>query len=165
MGWLALGSGLLGLSSGAYATFDILGKPDISARMQWVRLAIFAAVLVSVTLITRRIDAIAIWRLIVTAIFIPTLLFAVGRELKITPAAYLSALWRPAAAAGVMAAVLCLANAYFPPGNPRLVLDVLMGAVVFCAAAIFLWRITGRPLGPERDVLAIVTTRIGGMRA
>src|SRR6202000_2905247 len=38
MGWLAMSAGVLGLSSGAYTTFDAVGKAYLGARMQWVRL-------------------------------------------------------------------------------------------------------------------------------
>ena len=37
MPWLALAFGLLSLSSSVYSAFDTIGRPDISARLQWTR--------------------------------------------------------------------------------------------------------------------------------
>ncbi len=51
VGWLALSAGLLGLSSGAYTTFDALGKPHLGARMLWVRLIFLAAAIIPVAMI------------------------------------------------------------------------------------------------------------------
>jgi Polysaccharide pyruvyl transferase len=158
MGWLSLSAGLLGLSSGAYTTFDALGKPHLGARMQWVRLVLFASALVPVALLTHvhRVPAIAMTRLAMTAAFMPTLLFAVGREVGVSPGDYLRALWRPFAAAGLMAGVLLGLNQLLPPGNFRLAIDVAIGALTFGSSLIGLWWLSGRPDTPEEDVAAFI---------
>jgi lipopolysaccharide exporter len=156
MGWLALDAGLLGLSSGAYTTFDAIGKPQLGARMQWARLAILVVVLVPVILILQNIVAVAIGRLIVTAIFIPTLFFAIGREMNVVTTDYVAALWRPAAAAGIMAFAIYLSNTLLPTGAVRLLFDVLLGIAVFSSVSLFCWKISGKPSGPEQDLLAAV---------
>ena len=48
MPWLALGAGVLGLSSGAFGTLDAFGLPHIGARIQWMRLAMLVVVFVPV---------------------------------------------------------------------------------------------------------------------
>jgi hypothetical protein len=152
LGWLALGSGVLGLSSGAYATFDVIGKPRIGARMQWVRVAIIIAVIVPVALVVRSEDAIALARLIVATIFVPSLLFAVGREMNVSFEEYIASLWRPVAAASAMSAVLYVMNTILPPGPLRFALDIVSGVVVFLASLVLAWHGSGRPAGPEVDV-------------
>ena len=165
MGWLALAAGLLGLSGGAYAAFDAIGKPHLGARMQWVRVSMLVLVLAPVALLLKSIIAIAVVRVAVTAIFIPTLFFAVGREMNITPGDYLAAMWRPAAAAGAMASAIYWSNALMPPGIVRLLFDVLLGVATFSSISIFFWKITGSPSGPEQDVLAAVAGVIRRVRA
>jgi len=161
MGWLALEAGLLGLCGSAYTAFDAIGKPHLGARMQWVRVAILVLALAPIALILKNIIAIAIVRLVVTVIFIPTLFFAIGREMNITPGDYLAAMWRPAAAAGVMASAIYWSNTLVPPGLVRLLLDVLLGVATFSLVSISLWKITGSPVGPEQDVLAAFVAKIG----
>jgi O-antigen/teichoic acid export membrane protein len=151
MGWLALSGGLLGLSAGAYTTFDALGKPRLGAQMQWVRLVILVVALVPVSLFLRDMSAIAIARFAVTALFIPTLLLAIGREINISASDYLGALWRPALASACMCTILYFANGELVPGDLRLACDVVMGAVSFVVILLFLWRLAGKPQGPERD--------------
>jgi O-antigen/teichoic acid export membrane protein len=161
MGWLALEAGLLGLCGSAYTAFDAIGKPHLGARMQWVRVVILVLVLAPIALLLKNIIAIAIVRLIVTVIFIPTLFVATGREMDITPKDYLAAMWRPAAAASVMALVIYWSNVLISPGLFRLLFDVLLGVATFSLVSMSLWKITGSPVGPEQDILTAVVDRIG----
>ncbi len=157
MGWLALSGGLLGLSAGAYTTFDAVGKPYLGARMQWVRLAILIIALIPVSVILRNITAIALARFVVTALFIPTLLFAIGREVNVSLADYLRALWRPAIASGGMCLLLYFTNRELPPSDLRLGCDMVMGVFSFVALLLFLWWFDEKPEGPESDVHGIVS--------
>jgi O-antigen/teichoic acid export membrane protein len=161
MGWLALEAGFLGLSASAYVAFDAVGKPHMGAKLQWQRVAILLAILVPVTLFWKSMVTIAVVRMIATALFVPALLFAVGREVGITPKDYFAVLWRPTVAAGTMACILCLANALMTPGIVRLLLDMVLGAGVFVVASCACWMFSGSPPGPERDLFAAVATRMG----
>jgi hypothetical protein len=116
--------------------------------------------LVPVALLLKSIVAIAIVRLIVSAIFVPTLFFAIGREMNISPRDYLAAMWRPAAAACVMASAIYWSNVLIPPGFVRLLFDVLLGVAIFSSVSIFFWKISGSPSAPEQDVLAAIAGRI-----
>jgi lipopolysaccharide exporter len=156
VGWLALSAGMLGLSSGAYTTFDALGKPHLGARMQWVRLIFLALCIVPVALLAHHPRTIALTRMIVTAAFIPTLLFAVGREINVSPRDYFNSLWRPLLAAGVMALFVFPANLFLAPGNFRLAFDVFLGTVSFGGALLGLWWASGYPDSPEKDILASI---------
>jgi lipopolysaccharide exporter len=151
--WLALGTGLLGLSSGAYTTFDVLGKPHLSARMQWVRLLLLFAAVIPVAFLFKDAQGVAAVRMAVTALFIPSLLLAVGREMDISARDYLIVFWRPCTAGLAMCLVIYPLNTVFTPGGSRLMLDVAMGAVTFMATLLLLWKIDGQPASPERDVM------------
>ena len=164
IGWLALAAGLLGLSAGAYTAFDALGKPYLGARMQWTRLAILVAVLVPVSLTLRSLVAIAIARLIVTALFIPSLLFAVGREISVSPLDYASELWRPAAASSIMSLSVYLVNGCLIPGNLRLLCDILLGVTTFTFSLLCLWRASGKPNGPESDIWRILVNAFAKLK-
>jgi lipopolysaccharide exporter len=164
LGWLALATGLLGLSSGAYTAFDAIGRPDLGARMQWTRLVILVIVLVPVGLILHSLVAIAIARLAVTAVFIPTLWFTVGRKISVSPKDYAGELWRPAIASAVMSLSIFIANGWLVPGNVRLICDILLGATSFTFSVLWLWRASGRPDGPEGDIWRILANVVGKLR-
>ena len=160
VGWLALSAGLLGLSSGAYTAFDALGKAHLGARMQWVRLFFLVAAIVPVAIIAKYPPEIAATRLVVTAVFMPTLFFAVGREVGVSWRDYLRALWRPFVAAATMAAVIYPLNLLFPSSGSRLVADILLGALSFGLAQLALWWLSGSPDSPEKDVIALVVRHL-----
>jgi lipopolysaccharide exporter len=156
IGWLALGTGMLGLSSGAYVTFDAIGKPDLGAKMQWTRLIFLTVALVPICMILRNMSAVAIGRAGMIAIFIPTLLFTIGRQIKVSPKDYAGALFRPVMAACVMALVLRLTNIWLSPGNGRLLFDVVLGVVTFGGSLLFAWVLSGKPQGPEKDIYVAI---------
>jgi O-antigen/teichoic acid export membrane protein len=155
MSWLSIGAGIIGLSSGAYPLFDALGLPHIGARMIWIRLLILGAVVVPVAFLTRSLMDVAIVRAIASAVFIPGLYFAVSRLTGISFGDYIRCLWRPFAAAAVMAAMIFVLNIWVSsPGPVRLFADVFTGVAVFNIVVLGLWMLSGRPTGPEMDVLA-----------
>jgi len=160
VGWLALSAGLLGLSSGAYTAFDALGKAHLGARMQWVRLFFLVAAIVPVAIIAKYPPEIAATRLVVTAVFMPTLFFAVGREVGVSWRDYLQALWRPFIAAAAMAVVIYPLNLLLPPSGFRLVADILLGALSFGLVQLALWWLSGSPDSPEKDVIALVVRHL-----
>lgn len=166
MGWLAMSAGLLGLASGAYSTFDALGIPQLGARMQWLRLLLLCIAIAPVALLTRSLELIAATRFAVTFIFTPTLFFAVGRTVGVTPLDYTRILWRPFAAAALMAAAIWSVNSIIlVPQVVRLGLDVAVGAAVFVASMLLLWWVSGRPDAPEKDMLKFVGEQIARRRA
>jgi len=102
---------------------------------------------------TRDLALIAATRLIVTLVFMPTLFFAVGTCIGVTPRDYLSALWRPLAAALVMVVAVMMTNSLeWIRGDARLAVDVLIGGATFVTSLLLLWTISGRPNSPERDL-------------
>ena len=165
LGWLALGAGILGLSSGAYGTLDAFGLPHVGARMQWVRLVFLVLIIAPVALIWRDAQSIAIARVCVAAVFIPTLFLSVGRVLNVPPIRYLSALWRPFAAAATMAVGVSALNlGLHDPPIVRLAIDVIAGATLYIGAIMTFWYLSKKPSSPEQDVYTYLGTAFGSVR-
>lgn len=153
--WLALSSGMLGLASGAYSVFDSIGVPQVGARMQWLRVVFLAAAIVPVVLLTRNLEWLAGMRLAATLLFMPTLFFAVGNRIGVSPWEYLGVFWRPFLATAAMTLIVLLLDSMgLEPGVDRLVIDVAGGTLAFVSSIYVLWYLSGRPQSPESDALA-----------
>ncbi|MDE2181819.1 MAG: lipopolysaccharide biosynthesis protein [Alphaproteobacteria bacterium] len=157
IGWLALGTAAETLRSGAYATLDVLGLPGIGARMQWVRLILLAVAIIPVAYITRDLISIAVARFVMAALFIPTLYTAVGGRIGVSASQYISALWRPFLATGVMALAVGGLNLVFPTtGLLRLGADVVVGVATYGASLLLFWDLSGRPMSAEQDLVKLL---------
>jgi hypothetical protein len=166
MGWLALSAGLLGLSSGSYGLFDLIGKPQIGARMQWVRLALLAIAITPVGFATHDLVAIAATRLVVTALFIPTLLLAAAQQVQLSTSDLIGALWRPLLAGGVMALVVATVDTYVSLHGPeKLAFDIFLGATTYALAIFVLWIVSGLPDTPEQDIVRTFRTATRKLRS
>ncbi len=161
MGWLALSAGVLGLSSGAYTTFDAIGKPHLGAQMQWMRLILLAIAIVPVAWLTRDLSLIAATRFChISDDFMPNLLFTVGKSINVSPREYFYVLWRPLTSAAAMAAAIEIANAAIPfTGVGRLLLNVLLGCAVYASTLLVLWLASGRPETAEGDLVRFIRAR------
>ena len=150
MPWLALSFGVLGMTNSVYTALDTIGRPIMSARLQWLRLFGLALTIIPVAYLTRDMVALAMTRLIVTIVITPTLFLALGRAFGFSAGDIVMTLWRPIVAALVMAAVVLSVNAAISfSGPPRLFIDVVMGATAYVGAIMALWLVVGRPEGPE----------------
>ncbi len=153
MPWLALAFGVLGLSNSVYSAFDTIGRPRVSAQLQWTRLIGLAVCIFPVAYIFRDLRAVAITRLLVTLAITPTLFLALARALDVRVRDFGAALWRPLASGLAMAVVVLGINHVIRfSGPPRLFIDVFAGAVSYAGALIALWHIARRPEGPEAFV-------------
>ena len=165
MGWLAWEAGLLGLCAGSYAAFDAIGKPRLGAKMQWARVVILVMLLLPTALLLKNIIVMTVVRLIATALFLPALLIASGREMNITLGDYGAVLWRPSLAACSMAVAISLSNSLMSEGIARLLCDVMLGAAIFAMVSIACWRASGKPVAPEKDLIEAITrliSKLGG---
>lgn len=156
IGWLALNAGMGALLAGTATLLDVLGKPYIGARIQWSRFIVFTCVIFAVAYTLHSVIAVVQARLLVTTVFIPSIIFAVRRVTGVPARDYFKAMWRPFTAAAVMALAIWTLNEVLPfQGAPRLLLDVAVGAASYIAAVMVLWDLSGRPRAAEQDILAL----------
>ena len=94
-----------------------------------------------------------------TLITMPLTLALVSRALRVTFADLVGVLWRPLSAALLMAVGVVVAREHWGPATMLLehALDIVasaaLGAAVYAAITLLLWRWAGRPEGAERLVL------------
>lgn len=124
-------------------------------------LAVSRAVLTIPAIVTAgwlgSVEAIAATRTAVAFVFIPGVFIALARILPLRPMDLLRRLWRPAAAAAAMAAVIKLAHPLLPDvASVRLVIEIGAGAATYGGTLLSLWWLAGRPAGPERGLVAAV---------
>jgi len=156
IGWLALNASVATLNSGAYTTLDVIGLPHFGARLQWVRVAVLAAAMFPVAYWTHSLLTLVITRFVVTAVLVPSLLIVTGRRTGVTWRDYASALWRPFMAGVAMVLVVWPLNEILPGGPVRLVLDMVLGTLVYTGTLMALWNLSGRPVSAERDLLSLL---------
>jgi lipopolysaccharide exporter len=153
MPWLALSVGVIGLSGSVYSAFDVIGRPRVSATLQWTRLAGLILCIVPVALFIHTAKAVAITRFLVSVAITPTLFTALAVALEIPARQFLTILWRPLAASAVMAGAILGVNALISFAGPaRLLIDVALGASTYAGFLLLVWNYTGRPDGPEAMV-------------
>lgn len=154
--WMALNAATAAILSGTPTLLDVKGMPAVGARIQWSRFAVFTAVIFVVAWTTHSVMAVVETRLVVSALFIPSVIFAVQRQTGVPARDYLKAMWRPCGAAAAMALAIFLLNTVLPfAGAGRLVLDMALGAAVYIGAVLVLWHMSGRPEGAEADILTL----------
>jgi O-antigen/teichoic acid export membrane protein len=156
VGWLALNAGMGALLSGTATLLDVLGMPYIGARIVWVRFIFFTALIFGAAYLTRDVITIAITRLVVTTVFVPSIILAVRKLTGVPARDYFRAMWRPFLAAAFMAGSIWAMNKVLPfHGAPRLILDMLVGSVAYIAAVLGLWDVSGRPQTAEQDIVKL----------
>jgi len=133
--------------------------------MQWARVGILVLLLLPAALFLKSIVVMTVVRLIATALFLPALLIASGREMNITLGDYGAVLWRPSLAACSMAVAISVSNSLMSEGIARLLCDVMLGAAIFAMVSIACWRASGKPVAPEKDLIEAITrliSKLGG---
>jgi O-antigen/teichoic acid export membrane protein len=155
--WLSLAFGILSISSSVYSAFDTLGRPDISARLQWTRVVLLALTVFPVAFFLHNLEAVAIARFVVTVLITPTLLLSLGRALDVAPVAFFNTLWRPVVSASAMAIAVIGTNSFITfIGPARLAIDVTLGVASYALCLFATWRLNGKPEGPEATALRLV---------
>lgn len=146
---LALAYGVMGLGGGVYPVFDVINKPFISTRLQWLSVLTIGVSLALVGYLFRNIQGVALARLATMAVLVPVMLAVVGREIQLRPRDFWTVFWRPLLATLLMAAVTWAARLQLPPGGFRLAVTIVAGAATYAASLMALWQLAGRPSGPE----------------
>ena len=154
MPWLAFASGILGMGNSVYSVLTTVGQVRTAARLQWSRLIMTGLVIFPVAYLTRDLEAVAMSRLSISCVLVPTLLLTIMAPLNLSARDYAVTLWRPIVSALAMAAVVLGINSVISfTGNPRLLLDVAAGAFTYVGTLMILWNVVGRPNGPEAEFL------------
>ncbi len=155
--WMALNAATASLLSGTPTLLDVLGKPFVAAHIQWSRFVVFTGIIFAVAYTLHSVMAVVETRLVVSAVFIPSVIFAVRKITGVPARSYFGAMWRPIAAAAIMALAIWSLNLVLPfEGAPRLILDVIAGGAVYTASVMALWHLSGRPRSAEQDILTLL---------
>jgi O-antigen/teichoic acid export membrane protein len=153
VGWLAVGSGVLGVARSANAVLVVSGSGSLLAVRNWL----FVSLLVPAVIVggwSRGTEGIAIARMTVTVLFAPIMFYTVVRTIPVTPWQIVERIWRPAAAALVMAVVVMTAGTdAIAIVILRLLTNVCLGGATFALVLFGLWFIAGMPRGFEATVI------------
>lgn len=153
---LAPASALFALAFPIYALLTALGRPKVSAMLTLVQ-----AILLIVALLPAAahygLAEVALARLAVMAVVLAVVVATFVRIARVSAAAVLASLWRPALAALAMAAAVEAVRSWGGDLIPllRLAASVAAGAAVFVAVVLLCWAAAGRPATIERDLLAV----------
>lgn len=155
--------GLDAISFAAAYLLLTLGRVRILALCMWFQIAVFG--LGAVTLFGSAPPlALAQWRLAVALLYTLGFLVLVFREVpSLHPREVYGAIWRPLAAAALMAALLPLLALEGWPLLTVVVTRCLAGAFLYTTALLALWALAGRPPGAETyllDKLSIILGRL-----
>jgi O-antigen/teichoic acid export membrane protein len=144
-------------------------RPALPARLNIAHVALLLGLLVTLTVSHGLVGA-AVAYLASGLVMAPVNFHFVARLLEVSLLDIAAALWRPVVAAGAMVGALLAWRgsglvAGFGMDLLTLAVDVLVGAVVYCAGLLALWVAAGRPGGPEQKILGLVRARgLGGVR-
>jgi O-antigen/teichoic acid export membrane protein len=152
MPWLALAYGLMGCSASVIPALDTVGKPQISAALQWSMVIAFVVFVVPAAWIWKDVEAVAITRLVFAVLVVPCALWLLGRCLHIRAQDILAVFWKPALASAMMTLVVLAIQSVMSGGLLRLALTVLCGALAYAGMVMGLWYAVGCPPGPEKVV-------------
>jgi lipopolysaccharide exporter len=151
--WFALAWGLLAISGSVYSAFDTLGRPVVSARLQWARVVVLAAVIFPVAYVWEDLQLVVIAQFAVTLVVTPGLFYALSKALDVPMYQFAVVIWRPVVASVVMTGAVLLVNYLISfTGIARLLADVAVGSATFAGSLMVLWFVVGRPEGPEQIV-------------
>jgi len=147
--------------------FHVLGVPHHAA---WLKLAEVALLLPLLALIFARSGGLiaAAWAaVLVQALVIPVGMWLIARLLGISFVDRLRVTWRPLAGAACMAGVLIVVLQSLAGGPAgaltaagQLAAALPSGALAFVASVYALWRIVGRPSGPEEKLIDLIRQRL-----
>jgi PST family polysaccharide transporter len=156
---LALSAAVAVVSSGNGSAYLALGQPRFITLIAAVRLV---ALVPLALILTSRMGLMgaAYAELVASVLALLASLPVLLRRLQISPLTYVSHVWRPVVASGLMAyAVQSLLPRLPDAGSslatlPALLASIATGIIVYFAATLLVWLLVGRPYGAEGLVLA-----------
>lgn len=158
---LALYGVLRAFSTSSHVVYLAVGKPRITAMLSAVRLLVLVPALAWMTLRNGAFGA--AW----ATVFVAALLWALDlailfRVLRFDPGALFGAVWRPFVAALVMGLAVHSADTALPASGSvivaavQLAATVALGAAVYLAGSLILWRACLRPPGAESTIFGLL---------
>lgn len=163
--------GLLSLTSANGAALYLsLGRPDLIVKRNLPGIAVL---LPSLAFGTWKFGAAgAAWALVLSAIVTCFVNFGLlHRQLQVSLGALFAGVWRPVVAAAGMAGVLSAVKAHWPMQVglaliiPQVAAIAVLGAVVYAAAVLALWKLAGSPAGAETRALGLLRDFNGRLRS
>lgn len=150
--WLALSAVVWGICHGIITVLNVAGRTQVTARLVWVRLAIFLPSFVLAG-VSWGAEGVAVARFVAMLVFGPLLFLALQQVISVSAIEIIQRVWRPTAAAAFMAIAVEILHASWIAAAPlRLLYDVAIGAITFPSALMLLWAAFGRPPGLEAAV-------------
>lgn len=166
---LALLSFVNALTAASNPVFNAIGKPRLVAAFTLGRLCMLVPGLVVGAKLYGVVGV--AW----VNLLIPTMLFpfrqrATGRALQTSQGELVRPLVRPVLSTVAMAATVTVVDRHLSLGSSlvqqsvELLLVVLVGLASFVGALYLMWRASGNPEGPERDIVRIFASRLRRLR-
>ncbi len=162
--WLAIFGVAAGISSSMEILLLVTDKGRYSALEAWSQLALLAPVLWYVAH-HAGIAEVAACRAGVAWLFVPFMMFLLTRAAPVRFSQLLTVLWRPGFAGLTMLLVLRLGHLETGILILDLLLNVLLGGVVFIAALLLAWALVGRPDGIEPMIVKALSALRGRLAA
>lgn len=164
MALFAVAAAVIGVSDTVFSVVSALGHSRLAAIQTWMRVLLYLPAMAWAAT-THDLKNFAIAKLAVAVAITPAYFTALRRVLPMTWADLGRAVWRPICAAVVMAAVVgMLPWAELESALLRLIAMSAMGALVFVATQLALWRLSGQPDGLEAGLLRSLSARLHGIR-
>ncbi len=154
MQWLGVWGALMGMALALDPLLLATGRGALLASFKWIQLVVLAPALVYGGMVGG-VVGVAAAKTLVMAATLPVFLFWAARAQALGARRVAGAV-APAALAGVVMYGAVLATADASTALPmwlRLLAEVGVGAIVYIAAVLAVWRVRGTPAGPERDVI------------
>jgi O-antigen/teichoic acid export membrane protein len=157
---LAIATGILVLGQPFLILLNVTDRSRTAATLSLVRQMLLMAAMVPAALYSD-LQAVALARTGATVVVLALTLAVTFRLVRMN----VWNLLRPVLAAVAMCGGVILVQALSPdlPGL-RLVLGVVTGAVTYGGTLVALWYVAGRPASVESDMLAMLTSRLTGLR-
>jgi len=159
MPWLSIAYGLTGIVWSIYPAFDVIGKPRVSARLQWTTVALLCCCVVPVALTYKSLQAVVEARLAFALITAPVMFRVLAKEFDLRRRDFLNVFWRPLVASLAMTGVVSGIEHIMTGGILRLFVSVATGALAYIAAIMAIWGLGGRPDGPEKTLWHLLSRR------
>lgn len=151
--------------TGAGISFMVLGKPHINT--QFTLLAVMVRLTVLFACFPLLGVMVAPWSLVAGSVtsFVAVWI-QLKRHFKLRWIDYPAALWRTLASTGLMA--VAVHSLVLIPGVSRMLSNdwlllgaqMMVGAIIYGLSLMILWHLSGRPQGPERQILRLIRAEI-----